>query len=159
MINRDDLEAEIMARAVNSAEVKQGLKEFGEAVVAYWRSVSPVRTGKYAASVHVIKRFKADGIPGVKVGSSSHRAALIEYGTGADDKGKDPRYVPALGVQVGRDTPTPAFAPRAKTAAHFGGDEKHIDRVNDLVQEQNESIASGDSKFDRASFIAELRNR
>lgn len=88
MINRDDLEAEIMARAVNSAEVKQGLKEFGEAVVAYWRSVSPVRTGKYAASVHVIKRFKADGIPGVKVGSSSHRAALIEYGTGADDKGK-----------------------------------------------------------------------
>lgn len=124
MTSRDELEAEILAKARHSADMKQAIKELGEQVVEYWRSVSPVRTGKYAASVKVKKSFTVDGFPGVKVGSTSHRAALIEFGTGADSKGKDPRYVPALGVQVGRDTPTPAFAPRAKTAAHFNGDEK-----------------------------------
>ena len=130
MTKRDDLEAEIMAKACNAAEVKKALKELGEEVVAYWRSVSPVRTGKYAASVRVLRSFTVNGVPGVKVGSTSNRAGLIEYGTGADTKGeKDPRYVPALGVQVSKDTPTPAFAPRAKTAAHFGGDESKVDAI------------------------------
>lgn len=122
-----ELELEILRQARESDEVKQGLREFGQQVVDYWRSVSPVRTGRYAASVKVLKTFTVNGFPGVKVGSTSSRAHLIEFGTGADNRGKEPRYVPALGVQVDKDTPTPAFAPRAKTAAHFRGDESPVE--------------------------------
>lgn len=123
MISRDELEAEIMLQARKSAEVRKSLKDLGEEVVEFWRSQVPVRTGKYGASVRVLKTFTANGLPGVKVGSTSNRAHLIEFGTGPDTNGKDPRYVPALGVQVSKDTPTPAYAPRAKTAKHFNGDE------------------------------------
>lgn len=139
-MNRDDLELEIRQRAGDSAEVKQGLEAFGKQVVEVWRSYSPVRSGRYAASVRVLKRFRSNGLPGVKVGATSKRAHFIEYGTGADDKGESPRYVPALGVQVSKDTPTPAFAPRAKTAAHFGGDEtpapKDSDSADPVVEDE-----------------------
>lgn len=130
MIDRRELELEIRERAAKSAEVKEGLKEFGAQVVEVWRSYSPVRTGRYAASVRVLKRFRSNGMPGVKVGSTSNRAHFIEFGTGGDDKGKEPRYVPSLGVQVMKDTPTPAFAPRAKTAKHFSGDESPARKDN-----------------------------
>lgn len=143
MINRNELEAEILAQAARSDEIRQGLNDFGKEVVEYWRSVSPVRTGGYAASVRVLRKFVVNGLPGVRVGSTSRRAALIEFGTGVDTKGNSPRYVPDLGVQVTSETPTPAFAPRAKTVAHFGGDEKRVQEVNEIVQAQNESIAFG----------------
>jgi hypothetical protein len=165
MISRNSLEAEILAQARASAEVKQGLKEFGEQVVEYWRSVSPVRTGRYAASVRVRRSFVVDGFPGVNVGSTSNRAGLIEYGTGSDEKFKNPewedraRYAPNRGVQFGPDTPTPAFAPRAKTAAHFGGDEKRVTEVNEAVQEQNVSNALGSPSFSRDNFKAILGKR
>lgn len=123
MSMRDELELEIRRKAAESADVKDALKALGEQVVEVWRSYSPVRSGRYAASVKVLKKFRSDGMPGVKVGSTSNRAHFIEFGTAADSKGKDPRYVPSLEVQVGKDTPTPAFAPRAKTAKHFSGDE------------------------------------
>lgn len=160
MSKRDDLEAEILAKAYGAAETKKALKELGEQAVEYWRSVSPVRTGKYAASVRVLRSFTVNGVPGVKVGSTSNRAGLIEYGTGSDTKGdKDPRYVPALGVQVSKDTPTPAFAPRAKTAAHFGGDEKRVSEVDEAVQAQNESIAFGTPGLSSSDFKAILGKR
>ena len=72
------------------------------------------------------KKFTVDGMPARRVGATDFKAHWIEYGTGSDKKGDSPRYVPTLGVQVGKDTPTPAFAPRAKTAAHFGGDETRV---------------------------------
>lgn len=110
---------ELQEQINNSAEVDAGINEFMEnEVVPYWRSVSPVHDGKYAASVRVIK--KARNGKG-KVGSTSRKAHLIELGTGADTKGKSPRYVPRVGAQVTSETPTPAFAPGEKTAAHFGG--------------------------------------
>lgn len=123
MINRAALEAEIMLQARKSAEVRKTLDDLGKEVVEFWRSQVPVRTGKYGASVKVLKTFTANGLPGIKVGSTSNRAHLIEFGTGSDTDGKEPRYVPSLGVQVTKDTPTPAYAPRAKTAKHFNGDE------------------------------------
>lgn len=150
--SRDEIAMQILELAAKDAKVKDDLEKFGQEVVNYWRSVSPVRTGRYAASVEVLKTTRINGFPGVKVGSLSRRAALIEYGTGADDKVKTQNgvaegfhYVKSLGVQVSNNTPTPAFAPRAKTAAHFGGDEKRVSEVNEIVQAQNESIAFGTS--------------
>lgn len=130
-MDRRELELEIREQAAKADEVKQGLKEFGEQVVDYWRSVSPVQTGRYAATVRVIKRFRMNGFPAIKVGSTSNRAHFIEFGTGTDTTGKEPRYIPRLGVQVMKDTPTPAFAPRAKTVAHFGGNESPISEETD----------------------------
>jgi hypothetical protein len=108
MINRSELEAEIRAAAAAAAEVKDYLEKFAEQVRDYWRSVSPVDEGKYAASVQVFKKnLMIDGMPAKRVGAKDFKAHWIEFGT------SDP-------------APTPAFAPRAKTAAHFGGDEKRI---------------------------------
>ncbi len=93
----DDELAEAIAR---DADVNARLNEFmtGE-VVPYWKSVSPVRTGKYAASVKVLK--KAKGGKG-RVGATDFKAHWIEFGTGAPG-------------------PTQAAAPGQKTAEHFGG--------------------------------------
>ena len=46
------------------------------------------------------------------VGTRYWKAHMIEYGTGPDTKD---------GSRFGPNTPTPEFAPGAKTAAHFGG--------------------------------------
>lgn len=79
------------------AEVDVALQKFMEdEVVPYWRAVSPVRTGEYAASIKVTQDAKfGKG----EVAATSWKAHLIEDGT-----------------------PTsPEFAPAGKTAAHFGG--------------------------------------
>lgn len=101
-------DSELAAAIASSAEVDAGLREKAQEIADYWRSVSPVDTGEYAASVKVqkVKNGKAS------VGSKHWRAHLIEFGTGPDTKD---------GSKYGPDTPTPAFAPGAKTAAHFGG--------------------------------------
>lgn len=94
----DDELAEAVAR---DAQVNAGLDEFmaGE-VVPYWRSVSPVRSGKYAASVKVVKKPRQGK---GRVGATDFKAHWVEFGTG----------------QPG---PTTASAPGQKTAEHFGGD-------------------------------------
>lgn len=84
----------------SSAEVDTGLNEFmADEVVPYWRSVSPVDDGAYAASVKVLKKARRG--KGV-VAATDYKAHWIEFGTGEPG-------------------PTKAFAPGEKTAAHFGG--------------------------------------
>jgi len=88
-----DFEAEM-----NSAEVLEGKIELAEKAAAYWRRISPEDTGEYIDSIEV----RVDG-DDVSVGSNDDKAHYIEYGTGGD-------------------SPTPEFAPRAKTQARFAGD-------------------------------------
>lgn len=93
-------DAELQKQISESVEVDAGLDKFmAEEVVPYWKSVSPVRSGKYAASVKVVK--KARGGKG-KVAATDFKAHWIEFGTGEPGK-------------------TKAFAPGQKTAEHFGG--------------------------------------
>lgn len=102
---------EIRAQLAAQLTVRDNLDRIAEDVRDYWRSESPVDQGSYAASVKVFDKYlMVDGMPGKRVGATDWKAAFIEYGTG----------------QPG---PTDAYAPRAKTAAHFGGDESKIDAV------------------------------
>lgn len=124
MATADEVEAEIRAQIAAQLEVKEGLDAFAEQVKQYWRRVSPVASGKYAASVKVFDGYiSVDGMPGRRVGATDFKAHWIEFGTSADSKGGT-RYVPRLGRKVDENTRTPEFAPRAKTAAAFGGDEQ-----------------------------------
>ena len=91
----DDLDDQLAA----DPDVNAGLDEFMESeVVPEWRSNSPVDSGAYVDSVQVTKR--AQGGKG-QVGATDPIANIIEYGS----------------------NDTPAFAPRAKTEAHFNGSE------------------------------------
>lgn len=100
---------EEVAKAIReSAEVDVELRKFAEEVVEVWRANSPIRTGEYAASVKVLKVRHGKAV----VGTRYWKAHMIEYGTGPDTKD---------GSRFGPNTPTPEFAPGAKTAAHFGG--------------------------------------
>lgn len=140
MIDRDALEAEIRAHVEDLAEVREYLGRFAEQVRDYWRSVSPIGTkpndknpGMYAASVKVFKKnYTVDGMPAKKVGATDFKAGWIEYGTGEPG-------------------PTRAFAPRAKTAAHFSGDEARVEMIlsnSELSFEQRQSMLS---QFDSVS--------
>jgi len=101
----NEIAAQILAAAQKAAEVREGLNEFAQQVQDYWRSVSPVDDGPYAASVKVFRRnLTVDGMPAKRVGATDFKAHWIEFGTGEPG-------------------PTKADAPRAKTAVHFGGDE------------------------------------
>lgn len=105
------LEDEIRTQIAGQLEVKDYLDRFALEVRDYWRSQSPVDEGKYAASVKVYSKYLlVDGMPGKRVGATDWKAHFIEYGTGEPG-------------------PTKAHAPRAKTAAHFGGDESKVDAV------------------------------
>lgn len=105
------LEDEIRTQIAGQLEVKDYLDRFALEVRDYWRSQSPVDEGKYAASVKVYDKYLlVDGMPGKRVGATDWKAHFIEYGTGEPG-------------------PTKAYAPRAKTAAHFGGDESKVDAV------------------------------
>lgn len=101
-------DSDLAAAIASSAEVDAGLRAKAEEIVEYWRGVSPVDSGEYAASVKVQKVRRGKGV----VGSKHWRAHMIEFGTGPDTK---------KGSKFGPDTPTPAFAPGQKTAEHFGG--------------------------------------
>ncbi|MCV7434816.1 HK97 gp10 family phage protein [Mycolicibacterium bacteremicum] len=93
-------DAELKKAISESAEVDAELNRFmKDEVVPYWKSVSPVDEGRYAASIKVTK--KAKGGKG-EVGATNYKAHWIEFGTG------DPG-------------PTKASAPGEKTAQHFGG--------------------------------------
>jgi hypothetical protein len=115
------IEDEIRAQIGAQLELRNGLDQMGDAVKDYWRSVSPVDDGQYAASVRVFRRYlMVDGMPGVRVGATDFKAHWIEFGTGEPG-------------------PTKAVAPRAKTAAHFGGDESEVNAViaDDDLSEAN----------------------
>lgn len=99
-----------LAKAIKSdAKVNEAVKQEAEEIAAYWRGVSPVDSGDYAASVKVQGKVR-DGR--AVVGTKHWKAHMIEFGTGPDTK---------KGSKFGPDTPTPAFAPGQKTAEHFGG--------------------------------------
>ena len=105
----------------SEAEVDAAINDFmQDEVVPYWRSQSPVDSGKYAASVKVVKKAKRGK---GKVAATVWYAHFVEYGTGADSKGKDGRKVlTKRGFRLlPKDTPTTADAPGQKTAQHFGG--------------------------------------
>ena len=112
-MSRDEIEIQIYAQATAAAKVRQELDKLALQVRDYWRSVSPIEEGVYAASIKVYKRkFTHKGMPGVGVGATDFKAHWIEYGTGEPG-------------------PTAAMAPRAKTAAHFGGDETLVQDILD----------------------------
>lgn len=132
MSRQDDLEAEIRAQLSAQLDVKEGLDAMAEDVRDYWRSQSPVDDGEYAASVKVYRKYLiVDGMPGKRVGATDFKAHWIEFGTG------DPG-------------PTKAYAPRAKTAAHFGGDES---KVNAIIADENLSDVQRKAQLARLDTI------
>ncbi len=132
MNRQDQLEQEIRTQLAAQQELKDGIDQLAENVKEYWRSVSPVGDGDYAASVKVFKNYiLVDGMPGRRVGATDFKAHWIEYGTG------DPG-------------PTDAFAPRAKTAAHFGGDESKVDAI---VVDENLSAVQRTAQLQRYTNI------
>lgn len=122
-----EFRAEIERQIRESAEVDAELQAFMvNEVVPYAKSQYPVDSGHIASKVKVTKKAKnGQG----RVGNTSKRAHLIEYGTGADSEGGTRHVLTAGQKSTGggwksmtADTPTPEFAPLAKTAKHFGGD-------------------------------------
>lgn len=96
------IEAEIRRKLRAQAEVERGVQEQAEDVRDYWRSISPVDEGAYAASIHVEKRPPVDGLPRRAVVADNWKAHFLEFGTGEPG-------------------PTPALNLSAKAAARFGG--------------------------------------
>ena len=90
---------ELLDAIAADGKINAALNDEMKEIVDYWKSVSPVDTGRYAASVKVIKKAKRGK---GKVGATDFKAHWIEFGTGAPG-------------------PTKAFAPGEKTARQFGG--------------------------------------
>lgn len=116
----ESIEAEIRRKARRDAKVDRELDEFARRVQTAWRANSPVDTGNYASKVVVQNRRDVDGMPAKRVVAKAWYAHLVEFGTGPDAKRADD-------APGSPNTPTRAAAPRAKTAAQFGGDESPAD--------------------------------
>jgi hypothetical protein len=114
MSTEESLFLEIQRKARSDAKVKRSLDAEVEKVKAAWVRNSPVDSGKYAASIEIKDRDDVDGFPAKRIVATDPKAKYIEFGTGV----WNPRR------QGGN---SPAFAPRAKTAAEFGGDESGVD--------------------------------
>lgn len=128
-------DAEFEKHLRGSAEVDAAIDDFmvNEAI-PYAKSISPVETGKYAASWAVMKKAKnGKGVFGPKAWYSH----FIEFGTGSDKKqskgkkgkrskkGKHPVEVADNEFRsVGPNTPTKALGIGQKVASHFGGNLK-----------------------------------
>jgi hypothetical protein len=137
MMSREEIEVQIYAQAQQSAAVRQELDKLANSVKDYWRSVSPIDDGVYAASVKVYRRkFTYKGMPGVGVGATDFKAHWIEYGTGEPG-------------------PTSAMAPRAKTAAHFGGDEQMVQDVLDDEDLSRDDLKTALQRF-KMPLIADI---
>lgn len=106
------IEAEIRRKVRDQAELISDTKDQAEKVRDHWRNIAPVDSGAYAASIHIEQRPPIEGLPRFAVVAGDWKAHFIEFGTGPDTKEGSP---------FGQDTPTPEFAPAAKTAAYFGG--------------------------------------
>lgn len=102
MTDADDVLADLhdqFAKAAEAGEFDEQLDDFMEnRVVPVWQANSPVDTGEYKESVGVTRR--AQGGRG-QVGATADHANIVEYGA---------EHV---------TEPTPEYAPRAKTEAHF----------------------------------------
>lgn len=123
------------AKAIReSVEVNLGIDEFVEGeLIPFARSISPVDSGKYAASWKLKKKAKnGKALAGPTVWYSH----LIEFGTGADKKFKKSKsgnkikknaethtveVAPGVFEEFGPNTPTPAFGVAQKVAERFGG--------------------------------------
>lgn len=112
MTSEREIRAEIEAKIRADAEIRVKAAEFADDVRDYARSIAPVRTGAYAASIKVKKQRDHLGLPAYRVVATDWKAHLIEYGTGSDSKEGSP---------FGKDTPTPEFGVFGKTAHRFGG--------------------------------------
>lgn len=128
---------EDIARAIRAdANIQVGIDEFVEKeVIPFARSISPVKTGKYAASWKLKKKAK-NGF--ALVGPTAWYSHFIEFGTGADKKFKKSKSgnkikkksktethtvetAPGVFREFGPNTPTPAFGVAQKVAERFGG--------------------------------------
>lgn len=132
-INRQQLGHEIQLKMETESrrprsEVKLKTKAEAEKVATYWRDVAwPLSTGNHGPGVHpydtgeyresigveqgrdVLGRFLAEFI----VITRHKDATFIEFGTGVDKPGSRSPWGP--------NTPTPEFAPAARTAHFFKG--------------------------------------
>jgi hypothetical protein len=68
-------------------------------------------------------------MPGLRIGATDWKAGWIEYGTGEPG-------------------PTKAYAPRARTAAHFGGDEQIVADIMDDAELSREERKTALQRFD-----------
>lgn len=116
--------------------IKWRTKAFAEEVAAYWADVAwpesaaagrhgadhPYESGEYQDSIKVRQQRAPKGAKGgvggrflsaFEVYSDSPNANFIEYGTGPDKPGSRSPWGPY--------TPTPEFAPAARTAHHYHG--------------------------------------
>lgn len=106
MTDADDVLADLreqFAKAAEAGEFDEQLDDFMEnRVVPVWQANSPVDTDAYKESVSVTQR--AQGGRG-QVGATVDYANIVEYG--------------AEHITEDGSEPTPEYAPRAKTEAHF----------------------------------------
>jgi hypothetical protein len=128
-IDRTKLANEIRLKIGKDNEVPLRTKAFAKEVAAYWRDVAwptstgnhgpgihPYETGGYRESIDVRRnRNVVTGryIAGWIVESKHPDANFLEFGTGPDKPGSRSPFGP--------NTPTPEFAPAARTAHHFRG--------------------------------------
>jgi hypothetical protein len=130
-VDRFKLGREIRLKISRDKTVRIRTKAFAEEVKEYWQNVAwpesgftnppkagpghPYSTGDYKDSIKIrqgrsrLGRFLAT----FKVYTDHENANFIEYGTGPDKPGSRSPWGP--------NTPTPEFAPAAKTAHHFKG--------------------------------------
>lgn len=127
-IDRVKLGREIRLELEKDKTIQIRTRAFAEEVKTYWKDVAwptaigtpPAQhpghfyeTGRYAQSIRIERRRKRFGLPRYAVISNDPNANFIEFGTGPDKPGSRSPWGP--------DTPTPEFAPAAKTAFHFQG--------------------------------------
>lgn len=127
-IDRTKLANEISLKIRGDKEVHTRTKMFAKQVAAHWANVAwpasvgnygpgvhPYETGSYRDSIKVRQSRDVRGrfVSGFEAYSDHPNANFIEFGTGPDKPGSKSPYGP--------NTPTPEFAPAARTAIHFRG--------------------------------------
>lgn len=107
-----EIERAIRSEVERSSEVRRESRHFGQEVVNHAKGETPVRTGKARAAWHLEERPDVRNLPRWAAVNNDPKINMIENGTGPDTKPGSP---------FGPDTPTPEFAPAAKTAFFYGG--------------------------------------
>lgn len=111
------------------AEISLGTKKVALEVKTYWQTrawpesgeagnwggLHPYDTGSYVDSIEIRQNRNRRGrfVAGWTVFTDHPHAVFLEDGTGVDKPGSRSPWGP--------NTPTPEFAPAARTAFHFGG--------------------------------------